>query len=87
MEGLPSHAAGEGQRAGDPRSAGLSVGVGLVRTRGLLLRTGGHTCPGTCASCGTLGFPVGSDPLLRKQGGDQRPVWGPRGLGLGGQTP
>lgn len=47
----------------------------------------GHTRPGTCASCGTLGFPVGSDPLLRKQGGDQRSVWGPRGLGLGGQTP
>lgn len=47
----------------------------------------GHTCPGTCASCGTLGFPVGSDAWLRKQDGDKRSVWGPRGLDPGDQVP
>lgn len=80
MEGLPSHAAGEGQRAGDPRSAGLSVGVGLVRTRGLLLRTEGPHAPRDLCLRRDARFSRGERPFAEKA------RWGPT-LGVGSPGP
>lgn len=82
VEGLPSHAAGEGQRAGDPRSAGLSVGVGLVRTRGLLLRTEGPHAPRDLCLRQDARFSRGERPFAEKA------RWGPTpGVGSPGPGP
>lgn len=82
VEGLPSHAAGEGQRAGDPRSAGLSVGVGLVRTRGLLLRTEGPHAPRDLCLLRDARFSRGERPFAEKA------RWGPTpGVGSPGPGP
>lgn len=82
VEGLPSHAAGEGQRAGDPRSAGLSVGMGLVRTRGLLLRTEGPHAPRDLCLLRDARFSRGERPFAEKA------RWGPTpGVGSPGPGP
>lgn len=80
MEGLPSHAAGEGQRAGDPRSAGLSVGMGLVHARGLLLRTEGPHAPRGLCLLRDARFSRGERPFAEKA------RWGPT-LGVGSPGP